>query len=255
MTEHGLPYRRCMRASNRMRMESIQNRVVLAHVLSQSLSLTVKLGTCVYVCACAWTYERGRRWILINGFSVSGIPWDSLRFSREAYRETRLTQYTNYENLTGSDDGVLAPLGSVHRRRGVPGDARSWGHLNTPRVKRYYTYYKFFRYGSAALRRHLLICVIAYEFGNTQRLIVTCDRVCLSVCMSVCMYVCACVCVYVQEHASREEHHYALPATESRVGDIEARRVHGPKQRDSALESREREIDGRTGSQRTCWCR
>ena len=31
-------------------MESIQNRVVLAHVLSQSLSLTVKLGTCVCMC-------------------------------------------------------------------------------------------------------------------------------------------------------------------------------------------------------------
>ena len=30
---------------------------------------------------------------------IQGIPWDRLNFTREKYRETRLQQYKNYENL------------------------------------------------------------------------------------------------------------------------------------------------------------
>ncbi|MCO5576500.1 hypothetical protein L7F22_030310 [Adiantum nelumboides] len=34
-----------------------------------------------------------------RGKDIQGIPWDRLRFSRNTYRENRLQQYKNYENL------------------------------------------------------------------------------------------------------------------------------------------------------------
>lgn len=34
-----------------------------------------------------------------GGKDIQGIPWDRLNFTREKYRETRLQQYKNYENL------------------------------------------------------------------------------------------------------------------------------------------------------------
>jgi WD40 repeat protein len=34
-----------------------------------------------------------------RGKDIQGIPWDRLNFTREKYRETRLEQYKNYENL------------------------------------------------------------------------------------------------------------------------------------------------------------
>ncbi|KAH7281703.1 hypothetical protein KP509_36G059300 [Ceratopteris richardii] len=34
-----------------------------------------------------------------RGKDIQGIPWDRLRFTREEYRENRLQQYKNYENL------------------------------------------------------------------------------------------------------------------------------------------------------------
>ncbi|XWS23868.1 hypothetical protein CRYUN_Cryun28dG0052300 [Craigia yunnanensis] len=37
-----------------------------------------------------------------NGKDIQGIPWERLNFSRDKYRETRLRQYKNYENLCGS---------------------------------------------------------------------------------------------------------------------------------------------------------
>lgn len=35
-----------------------------------------------------------------NGKDIQGIPWERLNFTREKYRETRLNQYKNYENLS-----------------------------------------------------------------------------------------------------------------------------------------------------------
>ncbi|KAK6143642.1 hypothetical protein DH2020_023990 [Rehmannia glutinosa] len=37
-----------------------------------------------------------------NGKDIQGIPWEKLNFTREKYRESRLKQYKNYENLSGS---------------------------------------------------------------------------------------------------------------------------------------------------------
>ncbi|KAK3002477.1 hypothetical protein RJ639_022121 [Escallonia herrerae] len=34
-----------------------------------------------------------------NGKDIQGIPWERLNFTRDRYRETRLNQYRNYENL------------------------------------------------------------------------------------------------------------------------------------------------------------
>lgn len=35
-----------------------------------------------------------------NGKDIQGIPWERLNFTRDKYRETRLNQYRNYENLS-----------------------------------------------------------------------------------------------------------------------------------------------------------
>lgn len=37
-----------------------------------------------------------------RGKDIQGIPWDRLQFTREKYRESRLQQYRNYENLNNS---------------------------------------------------------------------------------------------------------------------------------------------------------
>ncbi|CAL5414897.1 unnamed protein product [Camellia sinensis] len=37
-----------------------------------------------------------------NGKDIQGIPWDRLNYTRDKYRETRLKQYKNYENLSRS---------------------------------------------------------------------------------------------------------------------------------------------------------
>ncbi|KAL6573315.1 hypothetical protein OROHE_001774 [Orobanche hederae] len=37
-----------------------------------------------------------------NGKDIQGIPWERLNFTREKYRESRLKQYKNYENLSSS---------------------------------------------------------------------------------------------------------------------------------------------------------
>ncbi len=59
-----------------------------------------------------------------RGKDIQGIPWDRLQFTREKYRETRLQQYKNYENLLQSHDDLekvciihnasSADLGSIH---------------------------------------------------------------------------------------------------------------------------------------------
>ncbi|TKY49895.1 WD repeat-containing protein [Spatholobus suberectus] len=39
-----------------------------------------------------------------RGQDIQGIPWESLSITRERYRQTRLEQYKNYENIPGSGD-------------------------------------------------------------------------------------------------------------------------------------------------------
>ncbi|KAL3850984.1 hypothetical protein ACJIZ3_012866 [Penstemon smallii] len=40
-----------------------------------------------------------------KGKDIQGIPWDRLSISREKYRQTRLEQYKNYENIPQSGEG------------------------------------------------------------------------------------------------------------------------------------------------------
>ncbi|KAK1311295.1 hypothetical protein QJS10_CPA08g01915 [Acorus calamus] len=40
-----------------------------------------------------------------KGKDIQGIPWDRLTISREKYRQTRLEQYKNYENVPQSGEG------------------------------------------------------------------------------------------------------------------------------------------------------
>lgn len=41
-----------------------------------------------------------------EGKDMQGIPWERLNYSRNQYREMRLRQYKNYENLTMPRDGL-----------------------------------------------------------------------------------------------------------------------------------------------------
>ncbi|KAG8365313.1 hypothetical protein BUALT_Bualt18G0091700 [Buddleja alternifolia] len=40
-----------------------------------------------------------------GGKDIQGIPWERLSISREKYRQTRLEQYKNYENIPQSGEG------------------------------------------------------------------------------------------------------------------------------------------------------
>lgn len=39
-----------------------------------------------------------------KGKDIQGIPWERLSISREKYRQTRLEQYKNYENIPDSGE-------------------------------------------------------------------------------------------------------------------------------------------------------
>ncbi|GLT79514.1 hypothetical protein SLA2020_510000 [Shorea laevis] len=41
-----------------------------------------------------------------KGRDIQGIPWDRLNITREKYRQTRLEQYKNYENVPHSGEGL-----------------------------------------------------------------------------------------------------------------------------------------------------
>lgn len=41
-----------------------------------------------------------------NGKDMQGIPWERLNYSRDKYREMRLRQYKNYENLSRSREAL-----------------------------------------------------------------------------------------------------------------------------------------------------
>lgn len=40
-----------------------------------------------------------------RGKDIQGIPWERLSISRDKYRQTRLEQYKNYENIPQSGEG------------------------------------------------------------------------------------------------------------------------------------------------------
>lgn len=40
-----------------------------------------------------------------RGKDIQGIPWERLSITREKYRQTRLEQYKNYENIPNSGEG------------------------------------------------------------------------------------------------------------------------------------------------------
>ena len=48
-----------------------------------------------------------------KGKDIQGIPWERLTITREKYRQTRLEQYKNYENIPRSGDGS-AKVKSFH---------------------------------------------------------------------------------------------------------------------------------------------
>ncbi|CAI9116339.1 OLC1v1017454C1 [Oldenlandia corymbosa var. corymbosa] len=41
-----------------------------------------------------------------NGKDIQGIPWERMNYTRDKYRETRLKQYKNYENLSRSREDL-----------------------------------------------------------------------------------------------------------------------------------------------------
>ena len=41
-----------------------------------------------------------------KGKDIQGIPWERLSITREKYRQTRLEQYKNYENIPQSGEGA-----------------------------------------------------------------------------------------------------------------------------------------------------
>jgi len=45
------------------------------------------------------TADQARR-----GKDIQAIPWDRINVTRESYRQTRLEQYKNYENIPLSGD-------------------------------------------------------------------------------------------------------------------------------------------------------
>ncbi|XP_057470198.1 uncharacterized WD repeat-containing protein C2A9.03-like isoform X1 [Actinidia eriantha] len=50
-----------------------------------------------------------------NGKDIQGIPWERLNFTRDKYRETRLKQYKNYENLSRSRDDLKKECKQVEK--------------------------------------------------------------------------------------------------------------------------------------------
>ncbi|KAL2503811.1 Transducin/WD40 repeat-like superfamily protein [Abeliophyllum distichum] len=50
-----------------------------------------------------------------NGKDIQGIPWERLNFTREKYRESRLKQYKNYENLSRSHEDLEKGCKEVER--------------------------------------------------------------------------------------------------------------------------------------------
>ncbi|XP_059444233.1 uncharacterized WD repeat-containing protein C2A9.03-like [Corylus avellana] len=52
-----------------------------------------------------------------NGKDIQGIPWERLNYSRDNYRERRLKQYKNYENLSRSREELDKDCLQVEKRK------------------------------------------------------------------------------------------------------------------------------------------
>ncbi|GAB4845063.1 hypothetical protein Ancab_038469 [Ancistrocladus abbreviatus] len=65
-----------------------------------------------------------------NGKDIQGIPWERLNFTRDKYRETRLKQYKNYENLRSSREELVKECKQVEK-----GHTFYDFHFNTRLVK------------------------------------------------------------------------------------------------------------------------
>ncbi|KAK8445801.1 hypothetical protein SEVIR_9G386801v4 [Setaria viridis] len=51
-----------------------------------------------------------------EGKDIQGIPWERLNYSRDQYREMRLKEYKNYQNLTRSRSGLEQECKQVERK-------------------------------------------------------------------------------------------------------------------------------------------
>ncbi|KQK18508.1 uncharacterized WD repeat-containing protein C2A9.03 [Brachypodium distachyon] len=50
-----------------------------------------------------------------RGKDIQGIPWDELKITRENYRQTRLEQYKNYENIHNSAEAAMKACKSTEK--------------------------------------------------------------------------------------------------------------------------------------------
>uniref|UniRef100_A0A0C9S6T1 TSA: Wollemia nobilis Ref_Wollemi_Transcript_10555_1848 transcribed RNA sequence n=1 Tax=Wollemia nobilis TaxID=56998 RepID=A0A0C9S6T1_9CONI len=72
-----------------------------------------------------------------HGRDIQGIPWERLHFTREKYRETRLKQYKNYENLHLSHDELDKECKAVRK------DGKFFDfHFNTRSVKSTFVHFQ-----------------------------------------------------------------------------------------------------------------
>ena len=84
--------------------------------------LDAAVRTLVQIQSAALRFCRPQRWSMrrlawqnteevtaaevLRGRDIQGIPWQLLQTTRERYRQTRLRQYQNYENLGNSHDRI-----------------------------------------------------------------------------------------------------------------------------------------------------
>ncbi|KAJ8762681.1 hypothetical protein K2173_011161 [Erythroxylum novogranatense] len=72
-----------------------------------------------------------------NGKDIQGIPWERLNFTRDKYRETRLKQYKNYQNMSISCDQICKDCLPVEK-----GSTFYDFHFNTRLVKSTITHFQ-----------------------------------------------------------------------------------------------------------------
>ena len=85
--------------------ESVQSLVVVVVACIQSLFQMMMMKLSVWF----WQSKSKTDTSALearNGKDIQGIPWERLNFSRDEYRETRLKQYRNYENLSRSREDL-----------------------------------------------------------------------------------------------------------------------------------------------------
>lgn len=90
-----------------------------------------------------------------NGKDIQGIPWERLNFSREKYREMRLKQYKNYENLSRSREELEKECKEVEK-----GSSFYDFHYNTRVVKSTVVHFQ--------LRQSTLRCTCNFAGSTSQ---------------------------------------------------------------------------------------